>query len=78
MDYDLDLISHTSTYCFPEDLALAVQQLWQDPIIRTLLDSHSSEFYLMDSAPLYASSASWPAKNSRTNTRPASSKKPIG
>ena len=51
MDYDLDLISHTSTYCFPEDLALAAQQLWRDPIIRKLLDTHSSEFYLMDSAP---------------------------
>ena len=51
MEYDLDLISPVSTYCFPEDLAMAAQQLWQDPIIRKLLDSHSSEFYLMDSAP---------------------------
>lgn len=54
MDYDLDLISPTSTYCFPEDLAVAAQQLWQDPTIPKLLDKHSSEFYLMDSAPLYA------------------------
>jgi guanine nucleotide-binding protein G(i) subunit alpha len=51
MDYDLDLISSSSTYCFPEDLALSIQQLWRDPIIPKLLDSHSSEFYLMDSAP---------------------------
>jgi len=78
MDYDLDLISSASTYCFPEDLALAVQQLWQDPVIPKLLDDHSSEFYLMDSAPLYASSASWPAKNPRANMRSASSRKPIG
>lgn len=58
MDYDLELISPASTYCFPEDLALAVQQLWQDPVISRLLDDHPSEFYLMDSAPLYASSSS--------------------
>ena len=51
MDYDLDLISSASRYCFPEDLALAALQLWQDPIIPKLLDNHSSEFYLMDSAP---------------------------
>jgi guanine nucleotide-binding protein subunit alpha len=58
MDYDLDLVSPASTYCFPEDLALAVQQLWQDPVIPKLLDNHSSEFYLMDSAPLYVSPTS--------------------
>jgi len=51
MDYDLDLISPASTYCFPEDLAMAAQQLWQDPVIPKLLDEHASEFYLMDSAP---------------------------
>ena len=78
MDYDLDLISPASTYCFPEDLALAVQSLWRDPAIPKLLDEHPSEFYLMDSAPLYASFASRPAENSRTHTRPASSGKPIG
>jgi guanine nucleotide-binding protein G(i) subunit alpha len=51
MDYDVDLISATSTFCYPEDLALAIQRLWQDPVIPKLLDNHSSEFYLMDSAP---------------------------
>ena len=50
MDFDLDLISPVSTYCFPEDHALAVLQLWQDPIIPKLLD-HSNEFRLADSAP---------------------------
>jgi len=78
MDYDLDLISPASTYCFPEDLALAVQHLWRDPAIPKLLDEHASEFYLMDSAPLYASPASRPARNSHTNVLPASSGKPIG
>lgn len=51
MDYDVDLISSASNYCYPEGLALAAQQLWRDPIITKLLDNHSSEFYLMDSAP---------------------------
>ena len=78
MDYDLDLISPASTYCFPEDLALSVYDLWRDPAIPKLLDEHASEFYLMDSAPLYASPASRPAKNSRTDTRPVSSRKPNG
>ena len=77
MDYDSGLISPSACY-ISEDLALAVQQLWRDPAIPKLLDEHSSEFYLMDSAPLYVPSASWLAKNTRTNTRPASSRKPIG
>lgn len=51
MDYDIDLISPSSAYCFPEDVASAAQQLWRDPVISKLLDNHSSEFYLMDSAP---------------------------
>jgi len=78
MDYDLDLISPASTYCFPEDLALAIQDLWGDPAIPKLLDEHASDFYLMDSAPSYASPASRPVKDSRTDVCPASSRKPIG
>ena len=61
MGYDLEPIS-PSTHYLPEDLALAIQQLWRDPAIPKLLDEHSSEFDLMDSAPLYASPASRPAK----------------
>lgn len=51
MDYDVDLISPASAYCYPEDLAHAIRQLWRDPVIPKLIDKHSSEFYLMDSAP---------------------------
>jgi hypothetical protein len=78
MDYDLDLISSSSTYCFPEDLALSVQQLWRDPIITKLLDEHSSEFYLMDSAPLCVSFAPCLTESPRANARSASSRKPTG
>ena len=36
-------------WTFGEDVAQAIHQLWQDPIIPKIMD-HSSEFYLMDSA----------------------------
>ena len=45
---DYDVVASPSFY-FSEDMAQAVHQLWQDPIIPTIMD-HSSEFYLMDSA----------------------------
>jgi guanine nucleotide-binding protein G(i) subunit alpha len=35
---------------FPPDIAEAIHQLWKDPIITKILDEHSSDFYLMDSA----------------------------
>lgn len=31
-------------------MAEAIHQLWKDPIIMKIMDEHSSEFYLMDSA----------------------------
>lgn len=79
MDFDVDLISTVPTYCYPEDLAMAIQQLWQDPVIPKLLDNHSSEFYLMDSAPWYVS-LSLMAGNEPPgiNSQTASSRKPIG
>jgi hypothetical protein len=42
-------IEHTPNFVFSESIAAAIKQLWQDPIIPTVMD-HSSEFYLMDSA----------------------------
>jgi guanine nucleotide-binding protein G(i) subunit alpha len=50
MDFDIDLISASRSYFYPEDLALSIQRLWQDPVITKLMDNHSSDFYLMDSA----------------------------
>ncbi|KAF8953002.1 guanine nucleotide binding protein, alpha subunit [Flammula alnicola] len=35
---------------FPTEIAEAIHQLWKDPIIQKIMDEHSSEFYLMDSA----------------------------
>ena len=46
LDYE---VVASSTFYFSEEMAQAVHQLWQDPIIPTIMD-HSSEFYLMDSA----------------------------
>lgn len=37
-------------FCFPEQLALSINRLWRDPVIPQIMDYHSSEFYLMDSA----------------------------
>ena len=39
-------------YTLPSSLADAVESVWQDPVMQTILD-HSTEFYLMDSAPYF-------------------------
>ena len=48
LDYRPD--SETSNSYFPQDIAEAIHQLWKDPIITKIMDEHTSEFYLMDSA----------------------------
>ena len=48
LDYRQD--SETSNSYFPQDIAEAIHQLWKDPIITKIMDEHTSEFYLMDSA----------------------------
>ncbi|KAF5321516.1 hypothetical protein D9619_002287 [Psilocybe cf. subviscida] len=35
------------------EIAQAIHELWKDPIIPKILDEHSSDFYLMDSAPYF-------------------------
>ncbi|KAF8957625.1 heterotrimeric G-protein alpha subunit, GPA3-like protein [Flammula alnicola] len=40
---------------FPTEIAEAIHQLWKDPIIQKIMDEHSSEFYLMDSASYFFS-----------------------
>jgi guanine nucleotide-binding protein subunit alpha len=39
----------TPSFIFSEEVAEAIHQLWQDPIIRKVMD-HTRQFYLMDSA----------------------------
>lgn len=46
MDYRVDPSPHS---VLSPEIARAIHELWQDPIIPTVLD-HSSQFYLMDSA----------------------------
>jgi guanine nucleotide-binding protein subunit alpha len=48
LDYRPD--SETINSYFPPDIAEAIHQLWNDPIITKIMDEHSSEIYLMDSA----------------------------
>ena len=48
LDYRPD--AETSSSYFPPDIAEAIHQLWKDPIITKIMDEHSSDFYLMDSA----------------------------
>lgn len=48
--YELDLSSVDSNFRIPEQLALSINRLWRDPVIPQIMDYHSSEFYLMDSA----------------------------
>ena len=42
--------SKASNSYFPQDNAEVIHQLWKDLIITKIMDEHSSEFYLMDSA----------------------------
>lgn len=37
-------------FTLSQDVADAIHSVWQDPIIPTIMDHHSSDFYLMDSA----------------------------
>ena len=49
MDYKVE---QSPNFSFSEDIAQAIHQLWQDPIIPKIMD-HSSELYLMDSASYF-------------------------
>ena len=48
LDYEPDPTHRVES--FPPEMAEAIHQLWKDPIITKIMDEHSSEFYLMDSA----------------------------
>ena len=52
LDYRLDGSPGTSMSnpYFSPDIANAIHQLWQDPIIPKIMDSHLKEFHLADSA----------------------------
>jgi guanine nucleotide-binding protein G(i) subunit alpha len=47
VDYRLD---STTAFTLSPDIADAIHQLCQDPIVPKVMDEHSTEFYLMDSA----------------------------
>ncbi|KAG6333934.1 hypothetical protein ID866_5156 [Astraeus odoratus] len=49
LDYRVDA---TPSFVFSPDIAKAIHDLWQDPIMPTVLD-HSTQFYLMDSAAYF-------------------------
>ncbi|OJA19757.1 hypothetical protein AZE42_06784 [Rhizopogon vesiculosus] len=45
-------VENTPTFIFSADIAQAIHEMWQDPIIPKVMDC-SSEFYLMDSASYF-------------------------
>jgi hypothetical protein len=49
LDYRLDMETGSGLYFSPE-IAEAIHRLWKDPIIPKIMDEHSSDFSLMDSA----------------------------
>ncbi|KAF8880345.1 heterotrimeric G-protein alpha subunit, GPA3-like protein [Gymnopilus junonius] len=51
LDFRLD--TSGGTPYFPPEIAEAIHQLWKDPIIPKIMDEHSSDFYLMDSAAYF-------------------------
>ncbi|TFK67713.1 heterotrimeric G-protein alpha subunit, GPA3-like protein [Pluteus cervinus] len=42
-----------NTINFTFEIANAIHQVWEDPVIPEIMDNHSSEFYLMDNAPYF-------------------------
>ncbi|KAK0437454.1 guanine nucleotide binding protein, alpha subunit [Desarmillaria tabescens] len=50
LDYRLD---ETTAFTLSSEIADAIHQLWQDPVISTMMEEHSTEFYLMDSASYF-------------------------
>lgn len=52
LDYKLDAApgSSASNPYFSPEIADAIHQVWKDPMIPKVMDEHSSDFYLMDSA----------------------------
>jgi guanine nucleotide-binding protein subunit alpha len=48
--FDFEAASQDPLFYFPEDIAISILSLWQDPIVKKMMDLHSSHFYLMDSA----------------------------
>ncbi|KAF9457025.1 heterotrimeric G protein alpha subunit A [Collybia nuda] len=55
LDYKLDSApgSSTSNPYFSPEVADAIHQVWKDPMIPKVMDEHSSDFYLMDSAAYF-------------------------
>ncbi|PBK86639.1 guanine nucleotide binding protein, alpha subunit [Armillaria gallica] len=50
LDYRLD---ETTAFTLSPEMADAIHQLWQDPIISLMMEEHSSEFHIMDSASYF-------------------------
>ncbi|KAF8054226.1 guanine nucleotide binding protein, alpha subunit [Lyophyllum atratum] len=57
LDYKLDSEPGSSPHnpYFSPEIADAIHQVWKDPIIPKVMDEHSSDFYLMDSAGYFFS-----------------------
>ena len=50
MDFRIDPLN---TYALTDGIADSIHEFWQDPVIPQIMDKHSSEFYLMDSASYF-------------------------
>lgn len=48
--FDLETATQNPNFFFPLELAVSIIRLWQDPVVKKMMDLHSSHFYLMDSA----------------------------
>ncbi|KAG7095899.1 guanine nucleotide-binding protein subunit alpha [Marasmius oreades] len=52
IDYQLD---EKNNFALGPEIANAIHQFWQDPVIAKVIDEHGSTFYLMDSASYFLS-----------------------
>jgi guanine nucleotide-binding protein G(i) subunit alpha len=39
-----------SSFIMEQEIAEQIHQVWQDPVVRAIVDNYSDDFYLMDSA----------------------------
>lgn len=44
-------LARTTQFDFPPDIADAIHQLWEDPVMPNIMNDHMGKFYLMDNAP---------------------------
>jgi hypothetical protein len=43
-------VTPDSSFIIEQEIAKQIHRVWQDPVVRAIVDDYSDDFYLMDSA----------------------------